>query len=331
MNTMKQLVQAFGNQLLEAVDLTKNLKEKYDSKHITNIVISGLGGSGIGGSFIADYFTNAKIKMPVFVNKDYDVPAFINEHTLFIACSYSGNTEETIEAVTKAAKLKATICCITSGGKLMVIAGKKDYPVIGLPDGYPPRSAFAFSSVALFKMLNMYGIINSSYEKEVYEAVAIITEEAKNIEKQAKTVAKKIVDKQLFLYCGNGNEAMTVRFRQQLNENGKVLACHHVYPEMNHNEYVGWRTKGAIAVINLFNGFEHKRTLARFEITKTVIKKYAKDIIDIHAQGKGFITRSLYLLHLGDSISVELADLRKVDATEVKVIDHLKGALGAVK
>jgi glucose/mannose-6-phosphate isomerase len=329
--SMKALVQAFAQQLLEAVDLTKNLKEKHDSKHITNIVISGLGGSGIGGSFMQDYFGQIKSKLPVFVNKDYDIPAFVNEKTLFIACSYSGNTEETLEAVAKAGKQKATICCITSGGKLMVIAGKKDYPVIGLPSGYPPRSAFAFSSVALLKMLNMYGIISASYEKEVYEAAAIITSEAKNIEKEAKAVAKKLLNKQIFMYCGNGNEAITVRFRQQINENAKVLACHHVYPEMNHNEYVGWRTKGDIAVVNLFNGFEHKRTLARFEITKPIIKKYAKDVIDLKAQGKGFITRSLYLVHLGDMISVELADLRGVDATEVNVIDHLKGALALVK
>jgi glucose/mannose-6-phosphate isomerase len=327
---MKELVQLFGQQLLEAINLTKNLKSKYDSKHITNIVISGLGGSGIGGSFMQDYLIHSKSKLPVFVNKDYDIPAFVNEHTLFIACSYSGNTEETLEAVSKAAKQKATICCITSGGKLLVLAGKKDYPIIGLPSGYPPRSAFAFSSVALMKMLNMYGIISNSYEKEVYEAVAIITEEEKAIAKQAKLVAKKLLNKQIFMYCGNGNEAVTVRFRQQLNENSKVLACHHVYPEMNHNEYVGWRTKGDYTVINLFNGFEHKRTSARFEITKPIIKKYAKDIIDIHAQGKGFITKSLYLVHLGDMISVELADLRKVDATEVKVIDHLKGALAAL-
>jgi glucose/mannose-6-phosphate isomerase len=329
--TMKELVQTFGQQLLEAIDLTKNLKDTYDGKHITNIMISGLGGSGIGGSFVQDYFVHAKSKIPVMVNKDYDVPAFVNEQTLFIACSYSGNTEETLEAIAKAAKQKATICCITSGGKLMEIAGKKNYPVLGLPSGYPPRSAFGFSSVALLKMLSMYGLIGNSYQKEVYEAVAIFTEEKKNLEKQAKLVAKKLLNKQIFLYCGSGNEAMTVRFRQQLNENGKVLACHHVYPEMNHNEYVGWRTKGDIAVVNLFNGFEHKRTVARFEITKPIIKKYAKDIIDIHAQGKGFITRSLYLLHIGDLISVELADLRNIDATEVKVIDHLKNALSAVK
>jgi glucose/mannose-6-phosphate isomerase len=331
MTTMKTLVQTFDQQLIEALDLTKNLQTTFSSKGIQHIVISGLGGSGIGGSFMQDFLQHAKCNIPVTVNKDYDVPAWMGEHTLFIACSYSGNTEETLEAVAKAAKKNAKIACITSGGKLMQIAIKKEYPTLSLPGGYPPRSAFGFSSVSLLKMLQMFGFIKDSYQKEVYEAIAIISSEAKNIEKQAKTVAKKLFGKQIFMYCGNGNEAITVRFRQQLNENSKVLACHHVYPEMNHNEYVGWRSKEAIAVVNLFNGFEHKRTLARFEITKPVIKKYVKEMIDIHAQGKGFITRSLYLVHLCDMISVELADLRKVDATEVKVIDHLKNALTAVK
>jgi glucose/mannose-6-phosphate isomerase len=331
MASMKQLVQEFPQQILEAIDLTKNLKADFAKKDFNLIVISGLGGSGIGGTFAQDFLAHSKCKTPIIVNKDYDIPAFVNENTLFIACSYSGNTEETLEAVAKAAKQKATIACITSGGKLMEIAAKKNYVCIGMPGGYPPRSAFGFSSISLLKMLNLFGFIKDSFVKEAYEAVALMSSDAKAIEKQAKVVAKKLLGKQIFMYCAFGNEAITVRFRQQLNENSKVLACHHVYPEMNHNELVGWRTKDAIAVINLFNGFEHKRSLARFEITKPIIKKYAKDMIDIHAQGKGFIARSLYLVHLCDMISVELADLRKVDATEVKVIDGLKGALAAIK
>jgi glucose/mannose-6-phosphate isomerase len=324
---MKSFVAQFGPQLLDALDRLKTLKNIKPSSPIQNIVISGLGGSGIGGSFIADYFNHIKCKTPVFVNKGYDVPAFINTNTLFIACSYSGNTEETLEAIEKAAKAKAQICVITSGGKLATIAGKKNYPVITLPTGFPPRAAFAYSSTALLKAMNMFGVTKTKFETEIYETVGLLTEEAKSIATQAKAVAKKLLNKQLFLYCADGNEAITVRFRQQLNENSKVLACHHVYPEMNHNELVGWRTKDAIAVINLFTGYEHKRTKARFDITKPIIKKYAKEVIDINAHGETFLSKSLYLVHLCDMISCELADLRKVDAVEVKVIDHLKGAL----
>ncbi len=327
---MELFVAQFSDQLLEALERTKNLPKIKPAAPIANIVISGLGGSGIGGSFIADYFKHIKSKVPVMVNKDYDVPAYINSNTLFVACSYSGNTEETLEAIVKAAKAKAQIIIITSGGKLQTIASKKNYPCIDLPTGYPPRAAFAFSSIALLKALKSIGLLNTNFEKEIYETVGLLTENAKQIKTQATAVAKKLADKQIFLYCGDGNEAITVRFRQQLNENGKVLACHHVYPEMNHNELVGWRTKGAIAVVNLFTGFEHKRTIARFEITKPILKKYAKDIIDIHAQGNTFLSKSMYLVHLGDWISCELAKIRKVDAVEVKVIDHLKGALNKI-
>jgi glucose/mannose-6-phosphate isomerase len=331
MDSMRSLVENFGNQLLDAVALTKNLNIAIKPTQINHIVISGLGGSGIGGSFAVDYLQTQKCKVPVLVNKDYNLPSFVNANTLFIACSYSGNTEETLEAVNKAAKAGATIACITSGGKLMALAAKKDYPVIGLPTGFPPRSAFAYSSTALFKMLQAYGIINKGYEKEIFEAVGIITTEEKNLRKEAKAIAKKLMDKQIVMYCGSNNEAVLVRFRQQLNENGKVLACHHVVPEMNHNELVGWKDKGNYAVINMLNGLEHKRTLARFEIIKPTISKLAKSVTTMQAQGKGFITRGLYLVHLGDLVSVELAELRKMDATEVKIIDYLKKSLEAIK
>ncbi len=332
MDSMKELVINFGSQLLDALEITKNLKNKFEVKApINNIVISGLGGSGIGGSFIADYLVTLKCKVPVIVNKDYNIPAFINENTLFIACSYSGNTEETLEAVAKAAKQKAQIATITSGGKLISIAAKKDYPTLSLPTGFPPRAAFAYSSTALLKMLNLYGIINTSYEKEIYEAAAIITSDAKNIAKQASAVAKKANGKFVVLYCGANNEAVTVRFRQQLNENSKVLASHNVIPEMNHNELVGWTEKGNYCVINLFNGLEHSRTKARFEIIKPTIKKYSKDVIDLNSEGKGFITKGLYMIHLTDYISVALAEINKKDATEVKIIDFLKGSLANLK
>jgi glucose/mannose-6-phosphate isomerase len=327
---MIQFVEQFSAQLLDALDRVKGAKKVKPSTPINKVVISGLGGSGIGGSLIKDYLMHIRSKVVVIVNKDYDVPAYVDANTLFIACSYSGNTEETLEATAKAVKQKAQIACITSGGKLLEMANKKGWPTLELPTGFPPRASFAYGTVCLLTTLTQFGLIKDNYTKELYETVGQLTEEAKNLSKQAKLIAKKMMDQHIILYCADGNEAITVRFRQQINENSKVLAMHHVYPEMNHNELVGWRVKGNYTVINLFTGFEHKRSLARFEITKPIIKKYAKNIIDIHAQGNNWLGNSIYLVHLCDIISCELAALRKVDAIEVKVIDHLKGALSAL-
>jgi glucose/mannose-6-phosphate isomerase len=328
---MIQYVQDFNNQLLDALNKTKTVKFEQVFTDYNIIVISGLGGSGIGGTMAQDYFTAKKIPIPIFVTKDYEIPAFVNEKTLFIACSYSGNTEETLESITKAEKKKAHIACITSGGKVAEYAKKKGLNIIHLPTGFPPRAAFGYSFTALLNMLQQYKAIDNSYIKDLYAASGIIASEEKAIKKQALAIAKKIYDKRIMLYAVAGFEGALVRFRQQINENGKMLACHHIIPEMNHNELVGWRQKDNYATIFFRNDTDHKRSQARIAINKEVIKKYSKTIIDINSQGKTFLEKAVYMVHIGDWISVYIGDLHKVDATEVKVIDFLKGALAKIK
>ena len=126
-------------------------------------------------------------------------------------------------------------------------------------------------------------------------------------------------------------EGVAVRLRQQLNENAKILCWHHVLPEMNHNELVGWAGgHNQLAVINLRNEDEHKRTKERFKISGGIMNKYTECLIDIASEGTSRVQRSIYHIHLGDWISVYLADLRNVDPVEVKVIDFLKGTLAKI-
>ena len=160
----------------------------------------------------------------------------------------------------------------------------------------------------------------------------LLKKEAKAIQKEAKAVAKKLVNKIPIVYAAADFEGVAVRFRQQINENGKMLCWHHVIPEMNHNELVGWRKKDPNqAVVLLRNTTDYKRTQMRMEINKEVFKKYTKTIIEIHSKGKSYLERAFYLIHLTDFVSVDLAELNKLDPTEVKVIDYLKGALAKSK
>jgi glucose/mannose-6-phosphate isomerase len=328
---MKDLVAHFNDQLLDALDRLKGIKFSNTNKPFDIIFISGLGGSGIGGSMLQDYFTANKISVPVFVGKDYDIPAWVNARTLFVACSYSGNTEETISSIKQAEKKKAIITCITSGGAVEAYAKKKNCNVILLPTGFPPRAAFAYSFSALLETMKQYKVIKADYQADVLAAIGTITGEAKSIQKQAKVVAKKMAGKTVMMYCCNGFESVLVRFRQQINENGKMLACHHVIPEMNHNELVGWRQKGDYCTIFFRNKTDNARSQARIDINKEVIKKYCKSIIEIHSQGESFLERALYMVHFGDWVSVYLSEIYKLDPTEVKVIDHLKSALAKIK
>jgi glucose/mannose-6-phosphate isomerase len=179
--------------------------------------------------------------------------------------------------------------------------------------------------------MKQYKAIKTDYRAQVLAAVGIITAESKDIQKLAKVVAKKMANKQVVMYCVSGFESVLVRFRQQINENGKMLACHHVVPEMNHNELVGWRQKGDYCTVFFRNHSDHKRSQARIEINKEVIKKYSKSIIEVYSQGSSFLERALYMVHFGDWVSVILSELYKLDPTEVKVIDHLKGSLAKIK
>ena len=142
------------------------------------------------------------------------------------------------------------------------------------------------------------------------------------------SLAKKMQGKLPVLYALGSSEGVIVRFRQQINENSKMLCWHHTFPEMNHNELVGWTEKNEnLAVVTFHTSFDHSRTVKRYEICKPLFERYAGVVIDIHAKGQRKLEQFLYLIHLGDWISCYLADLKGVDPVEVNVITNLKNAL----
>jgi glucose/mannose-6-phosphate isomerase len=327
---MKRLVQAFPTQLKEAIIIGQSYRFHTPGKDFANVVLTGLGGSGIGGSIVQNYVAD-KMKIPFIVNKDYFLPSFINSESLVIISSYSGNTEETLSAMKQAIRAKATIVCITSGGKVSEIAKKRNYDCILLPAGMPPRSCLGYSMVQVLYTLWNFGYIKGDFEGSLKAAVKLLTTEEKDIHKQAKALAKKLSEKTPIIYCASDFEGVAVRFRQQINENSKMLAWHHVLPEMNHNELVGWKDKDATkAVVFLRNEQDYERTQMRMEISKKVVKKYTSNITEIWSKGKTHFERVFYVVHLTDWVSVYLSELHGVDNMEVKVIDHLKNELAKV-
>ncbi|HAP00464.1 MAG TPA: hypothetical protein DCQ93_00935 [Bacteroidetes bacterium] len=177
-------------------------------------------------------------------------------------------------------------------------------------------------------MLFHYRLIDLGFEEGVKSAIKLLDKNEKKIRKEAVRVAKKLNKKTPVIYGCAGYEGAAVRFRQQLNENAKVLCWHHVIPEMNHNELVGWTQKGKYAVVFLRNENDYERNQMRIDINKKIISQHAKTIIEIFSKGESAIENTLYLIHLCDWVSFYLSEIRKVDATEVKVIDYLKSELG---
>lgn len=327
---MSELIAAFTQHVREAIEIGSNAKMTKSLHPIRNVLVTGLGGSGIGGSIVAQV-TDKTMRVPLLVNKDYFIPAFVDQHTLVIVSSYSGNTEETLQAMEAALDKGAKICCVTSGGKIGTIAKEKGLDVITIPGGMPPRACFGYSFTQLPFILGFHGLIDDSYRKDLNDAVQLLDNEEENIKKEANAIAQQLVGKLPIIYCEARYEGVAVRFRQQINENSKMLCWHNVLPEMNHNELVGWTEPHPEAIVLMFRcEDDYFRTQKRMEISSDVVKRNDATLIEMKAKGASQLQRSLYLLHMGDWISWYIAEIKNIDATEVNVIDFLKKELSAI-
>ncbi|MCB0787614.1 MAG: hypothetical protein KDC02_25755, partial [Flavobacteriales bacterium] len=247
-------------------------------------------------------------------------------------CSYSGNTEETIAAMEQALAKGARVCVITSGGKMLEMAREKGLDHIVIPGGNPPRTMLAYSLTQQFFVLRHYGIIRDGFEKSIAAAAELLEREKEAIKKEALELTGKLVGKQLVIYSEASTEAVSIRFRQQVNENSKELCWHHAIPEMNHNELVGWAGgDGNLAVVIFRHKEDHERTQMRMEINKGIFEKHTSHIHEVWSKGASAIGRQLYLINLGDWVSLYWANKKGVDPSEIAVINMLKGKLAEMK
>jgi glucose/mannose-6-phosphate isomerase len=324
---MKSLIAQFPEQLNEALAIAKKSKFTLSKGAYSQVVVSGLGGSGIGASLVQEYVYD-KLIVPFTVNKNYFIPASVNKQTLFIACSYSGNTEETLMALEEALKRKCTIVCITSGGQMAEIAIKHNLNLVLIPGGMPPRACLGYSLVQLLNTLKKAGLLKTKFEQEIASAIAMLNKGTKKIQAAAEKVAAALHGKHIAIYGIAGSEALMIRFRQQINENSKSLAWHNVIPEMTHNEIVGWKAPHEdIASVFCWYASDFDRSIKRMGILKKVVKNCKSSQVNIELKGNSHWERVFYFIHLTDWVSVYLADLYQFDAVEVKVIDHLKGEM----
>ena len=327
---MNDYINDFTNHLTEAMEIGDASKLKKSDKKFNNILICGLGGSGIGGTIVND-IVSPLANIPILATKDYSIPNFVDENTLVIASSYSGNTEETIYALEKCQNRNTEICIITSGGKLKTIAEENNYNHIIIPGEHPPRAMFGYAFTELFYVLNHYGIIDNSFKSDFINSISLLNSEKEDIQDKAMELAKKMYQQTPVIYVAQGFEGVAVRFRQQINENSKMLCWHHVVPEMNHNELLGWRTNvDDLAVVYFRNKSDFDRNQIRMDINRKVISKFTNNITEVWSKGDSQIENTLYHINLGDWVSWYLSEMNNVDAIEIDVINFLKGELSKV-
>ncbi|MCA6362304.1 MAG: bifunctional phosphoglucose/phosphomannose isomerase [Bacteroidetes bacterium] len=325
--TMQNLVERFPEQLDEAVSIFRAATLREPSQPFVNVVIAGLGGSGIGGTIVSDLAFDSS-PIPVTVTKGYFIPAFTSAQSLVVISSYSGNTEETIACFEQARSKGAHIVCITSGGRVADMAREGKEDLLLVPGGMPPRACLGYSLVQLLGVFSAYGLLPATSLSEVSHAGAALRSTKEEIAAAATTLANDLNNRVPVIYSTTHLEGVAIRLRQQINENAKMLCWHHVIPEMNHNELVGWAGgNDQFAVVLLRDPNEYERNNYRIDINKNIIIQKTANFFEVTAQGQNPIAKALWLIHFGDWLSVILADLRGVDAIEVNVINYLKNEL----
>jgi glucose/mannose-6-phosphate isomerase len=327
---MDKLIKAFPQQIIESLDIASHSTFSSPINPIHQIVICGMGGSGIGGK-IASQWVVDEIKVPVILHSDYGIPNFVNANSLVICSSYSGNTEETLSSLEEAHQKGAHIIGICSGGKLMDFCNAKGYDCVKLPGGNPPRAALAYSLIQLINIMVQHHLISSVHLENIRNASSFLIDEQNNIEAEGKQIASFLFGKVGVVYAGPFYEGVAVRARQQFNENSKTLAICHVIPEMNHNELLGWEGgDDRFAALFLNSSDLDKRNAARFAFTKSFVSGKTSFVKEVLAKGNNRIERALYLIHLVDWASFYVADLKQIDAVDITVIEALKKELAAI-
>ena len=303
---------------------------------IDKVIILGMGGSAIGGGMIG-HLALAETKVPVWIHRDYGLPPFVDEGTLVIASSYSGNTEETLSAFTESLKSPAKKLVLTTGGQLKYLADKEGIPVFLIDYQAPPRAALPHSFIPLVGIFQKLGLIRDK-SVDLREALRILNKLSEDFAETtplasnpAKQLATKLWGRIVIIYGAGILSEVAQRWKAQLNENSKTWAFFELFPELNHNAVVGYefplQAKEEIFVLLLRSSSLHPRNLIRYEATAKLLAKAGVTYEFLEAAGKTTLAQVMSLVLFGDYLSFYLAVLNKVDPTPVESIDFVKNYL----
>lgn len=323
-NSYQQIEYAWKNEL--------NIPE-IDKKDINNIILSGLGGSAISADLLRNFIAD-ELTVPYSVNRNYNLPKYANEKTLFIASSYSGNTEETISALNEAIKSNCKIICISTDGKIAELAEANNICNIKLQKGFQPRYALGLSFFSLLRLFQHLKLISN--QTDLVERIRLIWQQKGLLysaeDNHAITLAKSLIGFIPVIYSvSDSTNSVGYRLKCQLNENSKLHAFHHEVPEMNHNEIIGWESYQEkifhSKIISIIDDNYHPQTQKRFSILKELFEKAGVEILVLKSTEDNFKVRLLDLIYLSDWISYYTGILRGYDPSEIDNIHTLKEKL----
>ena len=328
----------FPDNIIEAMKIGSSIVLQNNFSKVEKVIVAGMGGSAIGGDITGALIGN-ELDIPFIVIRGYQLPNWVDDRTLVICSSYSGNTEETLSAFDDAQSRNALICSIATGGTLVDKCLSSGCDVIKIPDGLQPRAALAFSFVPMLYLLKKVGKISSESISWLSKSAKLLKDvrEGYSIDDQSNptwSLAQKIKYHLPIIYTGSERlNPVAIRLKGQICENGKMLAYNNSLPEMNHNEIEGWENNKELFeqyyIIWLKDKDDHGRVKLRQKATRKILRKNGVKQSVLKMSGKSFSERFLHMIHYGDWLSYWCAIAHESDPGLVEKIIQIKKKLAS--
>jgi len=326
---------ALPEQVADALGAARDLEGLPDHEYVEQVVVLGMGGSGIAGDVMVAV-AGPFVPVPIIVVKSYDLPDFVGPGSLVFALSFSGDTEETVEAAGEAAAAGANVVAVTSGGELARLAREWSAPAVAVPADIPqPRAALGAMAIPALIVLEEIGLFPGAtrWVELAVDQLArrrdMLVAPGNQAEALARTIGRTIP---LVHGAQSLGAAAALRWKTQINENAKSPAFAAVYPELCHNEIAGWGQNGDVTrqimtLVNLRHDAEHPQVVRRFELVADLLREVVADIVEVRAEGEGDLAQLLDLILVGDFVSLHLAAQEGIDPGPVPVLDEIKDRL----
>ena len=327
---MLQTLDMFPSQCRDAVRLGDEFQWK-PAVDFDRIVVCGMGGSAMAGEIVRRFS-----RLPSEVVRGYQLPGYVNDRTLLIGVSYSGNTVETLACLEQGIAASAPALIISSGGRIVEIGRAEGIPSLKIPSGYQPRAAIAFLAFPLLAALSQRGLLMEigSWESVFHELDRLkeqCTSTVSSAGNPAKQLAHALNECIPLVYGTAGNtDLVAMRWKTQINENSKQAAFWNAFPELNHNEVVALTKADLLSnqhVLLLSNDYDLPENRLRMEVMKPLFEKNGISFTEVLADGEGALAQVFSQIFLGDYVSTYLAFLNEVDPTPVALIEEFKAAL----
>jgi glucose/mannose-6-phosphate isomerase len=330
-SNLRRVIIDFPKQFEQGFELARKIKIKGDFKALA---VSGMGGSSLPADVLKIYLKSLYRKNPkknklfnVFQNRTYSLPREAYFEGLNFFLSYSGNTEETVESLREAIKNKLPSVGFTTGGKVAELCQKNQLPCVILPRGIEPRYATGYFFASMLQVLANVGMVENK-SQEIVELSKDLQKKVLKLEPRGKKIASQLAGKTPVIYSSEKFRSLAMIWKIKINENAKTPAFYNAYPELSHNEMVGFTLpQGKFHILTLMDKQDHPQNIKRMKITAQLLRKKGIGTTIIEMENKNIFATIFSTLILGDWVSYYLALEYKQDPSPVKMVEDLKKLL----